>query len=76
MGEGDKVAKVAKPFRLEPKPFQIMRLDENPANHATFGRWCFVTDFYTRASAEDYIRRAEGPTQKLRVEVRQSGEGE
>lgn len=56
--------------RLE--PFEVRRLDTNPANRYTFGTWVLVSTFPTAELAEDYKRRAEGPTQQLRVQEVQS----
>jgi hypothetical protein len=46
----------------------VTRLDTNPANTYTVGTWVLVSTFKTEAEAEAYARRAEGPTQHLRVE--------
>ncbi len=48
--------------------FRIVRLDENPTNR-TYGEWCHMTSFSTHAEAEAFLRRASGPTQKLRIVV-------
>ena len=47
--------------------FYATRLDENPTN-VTFGKWVVAGTFHTREEAEAYVQRAQGPTQKLRVE--------
>lgn len=45
---------------------EVQRYDDNPANSYTFGRWVFITSLPLDA-AEDYIRRASGPSQNLRI---------
>lgn len=53
---------------------EVRRLDENPENFYTFGTWVLVSDsFPTLAAAEDYVRRASSPTQKLRAHTRTKG---
>lgn len=47
--------------------FVVRRLDTNPENVYTFDTWVRVSDFKTRKLAEDYVKRAAGPKQRLRV---------
>jgi hypothetical protein len=46
----------------------VTRLDTNPKNTYTVGTWVLVSMFPTADLAEDYIKRAAGPTQQLRLE--------
>lgn len=52
---------------MKPK-IEVRRLDENPNNFNTYKTWVLVSDsFETVRDAIDYVRRASGPTQKLKV---------
>jgi hypothetical protein len=47
--------------------YEVRRLDENPANTYTYQTWVLVSIFLRKDAAEDYVKRAESPTQKLIV---------
>jgi hypothetical protein len=49
-------------------PYEVQRLDENPANTATYRTWCHVCSFPTLETAQDFVYRAQGPSQKLRAQ--------
>jgi len=46
--------------------YVVRRLDTH-AEHVTFGQWCRMTDFDTAQQALDFIGRAQGVRQRLKM---------
>ena len=53
--------------------YVVRRLDENPDNKYTFNTWIRMTEFATEEQALDFIKRASGPTQKLKLVMEEEG---